>query len=67
MAVRPPLNARLTAAAEVLGITSTTLLNHPDHVRATEAALDAAAALGIPDLRRRLHLIGDTEYLRRLG
>jgi len=155
--------AELTAAAEVLEITSTTLLNHPDsslasvdisdlatniadiaarvhptqlvtfdiggvtghpdHVRATEAALDAAAALGIPALgwavpepvamrlnaeygtaftgrradeidwtvpvdrsrqiraiaahasqstdnlvlRQRLHLLGDTEYLRRLA
>lgn len=152
----------LTAAAEVLGITTTTLLNHPDsgltsvavsdlaaditdaatrnsptqlisfdiggvtghpdHIRATEAALDAAATLGIPILgwavpegvaaqlnaefgtaftgrradeinwtvpvdrsrqrkaiaahasqsadnpvlRRRLQLLGDTEYLRRL-
>ncbi|MBE1494048.1 LmbE family N-acetylglucosaminyl deacetylase [Amycolatopsis lexingtonensis] len=155
--------AELTAAADVLGITSTTLLSHPDsglasvavsdlatsiadiaarvhpthlvtfdlggvtghpdHIRATEAALDAAAALGIPVLgwavpdevatrlnaefgteftgrqageidwtvpvdrrgqmraiaahasqstdnpvlRRRLHLLGDTEYLRMLA
>ncbi|WP_284740383.1 PIG-L deacetylase family protein [Amycolatopsis sp. RTGN1] len=82
--------AELTAAAEILGITGTTLLDHPDsglasvavaelatdvadaaarvdpthlitfdiggvtghpdHVRATEAALDAAATLGIPVL-----------------
>ncbi|HEY3478270.1 MAG TPA: PIG-L deacetylase family protein [Amycolatopsis sp.] len=82
--------AELTSAAEVLGVTSTTLLDHPDsalasvavadlatdiadaaarvapghlltfdiggvtghpdHIRATEAALEAAAALGIPVL-----------------
>ncbi|WIY06609.1 PIG-L deacetylase family protein [Amycolatopsis mongoliensis] len=155
--------AELTSAAEVLGVSSTTLLDHPDsglasvavadlvtdiadaaaragptqlitfdlggvtghpdHIRATEAALGAATALGIPVLgwavpegvatrlntefgtafagrrpdeidwtvpvdrtrqqkaiaahasqsadnpvlRRRLRLLGDTEYLRRLG